>query len=155
MCLARKATPKRPSTAVLRTGDYADGSGSVQREVILEPAARAQGKTLPPPAPTRNMQVKQDIVTGIVDSQRPAPPRVDPPAPTPPPTPPAPQEPEPKMRTIKRTVAPGTTVRGQQRTESSAPSRRRRRSTRVGRRYGTSSLRIARNPNTGTGNLNY
>jgi len=100
-----------------------------------------------PPAPTRNMQVKQDIVTDIVDLQRPAP--------TPPPTPPAPQEPEPKMRTIKRTVAPGTTVRGQQRTESAAPSRRRRRSTRVGRRFGTSSLRIARNPNTGTGNLNY
>ena len=90
----------------------------------------------------------------------PAPPRVDPPAPIPapvsePPTPPAPQEPEPKMRTINRTVAPGTTVRGQQRTESAAPSRRRRRSTRVGRRFGTSSLRIARNPNTGSGNLNY
>ena len=154
MCLARAATPTRPSTTVLRTGEYADGSGNVQTDVLLSPAARAQGKTLPP-APTRNMQVKQDIVTDVVDLQRPAPPRVDPPAPTPPPTPPAPQEPEPKMRTINRTVKPGTTVRGQQRTQSAAPSRRRRTSARMGRRAGTSSLRIARNPNTGSGNLNY
>ena len=85
----------------------------------------------------------------------PAPPRVDPPAPTPPPPPPGPQEPEPKMRTINSTVKPGTTVRGQQRTQSAAPSRRRRTSARMGRRAGTSSLRIARNPNTGSGNLNY
>jgi len=144
MCLARRATPTRPSTAVLRTGDYADGSGSVQRDLVFEPAARAQGKTLPPfkPNPASEPAIK-----------RPTPPK---PAPvSEPPTPPAPQEPEPKMRTINRTVAPGTTVRGQQRTESAAPSRRRRRSTRVGRRFGTSSLRIARNPNTGTGNLNY
>ena len=70
-------------------------------------------------------------------------------------TPPAPQEPEPKMRTINRTVKPGTTVRGQQRTQSAAPSRRRRTSARMGRRAGTSSLRIARTPNTGSGNLNY
>jgi len=143
MCLARKVTPTRPSTPVLRTGDYADGSGSVQRELILEPAARAQGKTLPPYKPNPE---SEPAITRPTPSP---PPRVDPP------TPPAPQKPEPKMRTINRTVAPGITVRGQQRTESAAPSRRRRRSTRVGRRFGTSSLRIARNPNTGTGNLNY
>jgi hypothetical protein len=56
------------------------------------------------------------------------------PAPTPAPTPvatPTPSEPEPKMRVINRTVKAGT------------------------RRSGTSSLRIARNPNTGSGNLNY
>ena len=114
----------------------------------------------PPRRPRRRSPLKRsstkpsptaDRMAGRVErTPPPAPPRVDPP-----PTPPAPQEPEPKMRTINRTVAPGTTVRGQQRTESAAPSRRRRRSTRVGRRFGTSSLRIARNPNTGTGNLNY
>lgn len=79
------------------------------------------------------------------------------PAPTPPPqavTPPAPQEPAPKMRTIGRTSA-GTTVSGQQTTSTSAPSRRRRQSSRMGRRAGTRSLRISRNPNTGQGNLNY
>lgn len=79
------------------------------------------------------------------------------PAPTPPPqavTPPAPQEPAPKMRTIGRTSA-GTTVSGQQTTSTSAPSRRRRQSARMGRRAGTRSLRISRNPNTGQGNLNY
>ena len=66
-----------------------------------------------------------------------------------------PSEPEPKMRTINRTVKTGTTVRGQQTTQSAAPSRRRRTSARIGRRSGTNSLRIARNPNTGQGNLNY
>jgi len=73
---------------------------------------------------------------------------------TPEPTP-TPSEPEPKMRVINRTVKPGTTVRGQQTTQSAAPSRRPRRSVRIGRRSGTNSLRIARNPNTGSGNLNY
>lgn len=78
------------------------------------------------------------------------------PAPTPVATPaPTPSEPEPKMRVINRTVKAGTTVRGQQTTQSAAPSRRRRQSARMGRRSGTSSLRIARNPNTGSGNLNY
>ena len=107
------------------------------------------------PSPPRRVQAPPPPPKPTPPPPPPAPPRVDPPAPTPPPAPPAPQEPELKMRTINRTVAPGTTVRGQQRTESAAPSRRRRRSTRVGRRFGTSSLRIARNPNTGTGNLNY
>jgi len=69
--------------------------------------------------------------------------------------PPAPTEPEPKSRTINRTIKPGTTVRGQQRTESAAPSRRRIKSARMGRRSGTDSLRIARGSNTGSGNLNY
>jgi len=109
----------------------------------------------PPQSPQPNAKDSTPMMARVERTPPPAPSRVDPPAPTPPPTPPAPQEPEPKMRTINRTVAPGTTVRGQQRTESAAPSRRRRRSTRVGRRFGTSSLRIARNPNTGTGNLNY
>ena len=87
----------------------------------------------------------------------PAPPRVDPPAPTPPPQPsppPAPQEPAPKMRTIGRTSA-GTTVSGQQTTSTAAPSRRKRQTARMGRRAGTRSLRISRNPNTGQGDLLY
>jgi len=123
--------------------------------------SRPRPTPAPPPRrietrPTAESSPTADRMSGRVErTPPPAPPRVNPPAPTPPPTPPAPQEPEPKMRAINRTVAPGTTVRGQQRTESAAPSRRRRRSTRVGRRFGTSSLRIARNPNTGTGNLNY
>ena len=75
-----------------------------------------------------------------------------PPPPTPTP-PPAPTEPAPKMRTIARTSA-GTTVSGRQ-TTSAAPSRRRRQSSRMGRRAGTRSLRISRNPNTGQGDLLY
>ena len=80
-----------------------------------------------------------------------------PPAPTPPPqavTPPTPTEPAPKMRTIGRTSA-GTTVSGQQTTSTAAPSRRRRQTARMGRRAGTRSLRISRNPNTGQGDLLY
>ena len=80
-----------------------------------------------------------------------------PPAPTPPPqavTPPTPTEPTPKMRTIGRTSA-GTTVSGQQTTSTAAPSRRRRQTARMGRRAGTRSLRISRNPNTGQGDLLY
>ena len=75
-------------------------------------------------------------------------------SPQPAPTP-APKEPEPKMRTINRTATPGTTITGQQTTQSASPSRRRKTSARMGRRSGTNSLRIARNPNTGSGNLNY
>ena len=74
-----------------------------------------------------------------------------PPTPTPPP---APTEPAPKMRTIGRTSA-GTTVSGQQTTSTAAPSRRRRQTARMGRRAGTRSLRISRNPNTGQGDLLY
>ena len=70
------------------------------------------------------------------------------PQPTPPP------EPQPKMRTINRT-ATGTTVSGQQTTSPAAPSRRRRQTARMGRRAGTRSLRISRNPNTGQGDLLY
>ena len=70
-------------------------------------------------------------------------------------TAPTPKEPEPKMRTINRTATPGTTITGQQTTQSASPSRRRKTSARMGRRSGTNSLRIARNPNTGSGNLNY
>ena len=74
----------------------------------------------------------------------------------PPPPPPAPTEPAPKMRTIGRTsVRAGTTVSGQQTTSTAAPSRRRRQSARMGRRAGTRSLRISRNPNTGQGDLLY
>lgn len=62
---------------------------------------------------------------------------------------------EPKSRTINRTIKPGTTVRGQQKNQSVAPSRRKIKSARMGRRSGTNSLRIARNTNTGSGNLNY
>ena len=81
-----------------------------------------------------------------------------PPAPTPPPQavtpPPTPTEPAPKIRTIGRTSA-GTTVSGQQTTSTAAPSRRRRQTARMGRRAGTRSLRISRNPNTGQGDLLY
>ena len=91
-----------------------------------------------PSAPTRGMQFKQDMMADVLELQRPAP------TPT-----------EPKSRTINRTIKPGTTVRGQQRTESAAPSRRRIKSARMGRRSGTNSLRIARGSNTGSGNLNY
>ena len=100
--------------------------------------------------PTAESSPTADRMAGRVE-------RTPPPAPTPPPqavTPPAPQEPAPKMRTIGRTSA-GTTVSGQQTTSTSAPSRRRRQSSRMGRRAGTRSLRISRNPNTGQGNLNY
>ena len=69
---------------------------------------------------------------------------------------PAPAAPAPKMRTIGRTsVRAGTTVSGQQTTSTAAPSRRRRQTARMGRRAGTRSLRISRNPNTGTGDLVY
>jgi len=68
---------------------------------------------------------------------------------------PTPTEPEPKSRTINRTIKPGTTVRGQQKNQSAAPSRRKIKSARMGRRSGTNSLRIARGSNTGSGNLNY
>ena len=62
-------------------------------------------------------------------------------------------EPASKMRTIARTSA-GTTVSGRQ-TTTTAPSRRKRQSARMGRRAGTRSLRISRNPNTGQGDLLY
>lgn len=63
-------------------------------------------------------------------------------------------EPAPKMRTIGRTSA-GTTVSGQQTTSTAAPSRRRKQTSRMGRRAGTRSLRISRTPNIGQGDLLY
>ena len=96
-----------------------------------------------PSAPTRGMQFKQDAAADILElanSER---------------TNQKQSESEPKSRTINTTIKPGTTVRGQQRTESAAPSRRRIKSARMGRRSGTNSLRIARGSNTGSGNLNY
>ena len=99
--------------------------------------ARAERPTPPPPP-----------------APAPPPPPSPAPAPTPAPTsPPAPKEPAPKMRTIARTIA-GATVSGRQ-TTSTAPSRRKRQSSRMGRRAGTRSLRISRNPNTGQGDLLY
>ncbi len=95
-----------------------------------------------------------------VETPPPPPPRPTPPpppAPAPPPqavTPPTPTPPAPKMRTIGRTSA-GTTVSGQQTTSTAAPSRRKRQTARMGRRAGTRSLRISRNPNTGQGDLLY
>ena len=86
-----------------------------------------------------------------VETPPPPPQAVTPPTPTPPP---APTEPAPKMRTIGRTSA-GTTVSGQQTTSTAAPSRRKRQTARMGRRAGTRSLRISRNPNTGQGDLLY
>ena len=96
------------------------------------------------PRPTAESSPTADRMAGRVERTLP------PPEPTPPP---APTEPAPKMRTIARTSA-GTTVSGRQ-TTSAAPSRRRRQSSRMGRRAGTRSLRISRNPNTGQGDLLY
>ena len=105
------------------------------------------------PRPTAESSPTADRMAGRVERTLP------PPAPTPPPqavTPPTPTEPAPKMRTIGRTsVRAGTTVSGQQTTSTAAPSRRRRQSARMGRRAGTRSLRISRNPNTGQGDLLY
>ena len=109
----------------------------------------------PPPRrvetrPTAESSPTADRMSGRVE-------RTPPPAPTPPPqgvTPPTPTEPAPKMRTIGRTSA-GTTVSGQQTTSTAAPSRRKRQTARMGRRAGTRSLRISRNPNTGQGDLLY
>ena len=109
----------------------------------------------PPPRrvetrPTAESSPTADRMSGRVE-------RTPPPAPPPPPqavTPPTPTEPAPKMRTIGRTSA-GTTVSGQQTTSTAAPSRRKRQTARMGRRAGTRSLRISRNPNTGQGDLLY
>ena len=109
----------------------------------------------PPPRrvetrPTAESSPTADRMSGRVE-------RTPPPAPTPPPQaapPPAPTEPAPKMRTIGRTSV-GTTVSGQQTTSTAAPSRRKRQTARMGRRAGTRSLRISRNPNTGQGDLLY
>ena len=103
------------------------------------------------PRPTPESSPTADRMAGRVERTLPTP------APTPPPqavTPPTPTEPAPKMRTIGRTSA-GTTVSGQQTTSTAAPSRRRRQTARMGRRAGTRSLRISRNPNTGQGDLLY
>ena len=105
------------------------------------------------PRPTAESSPTADRMAGRVERTLP------PPAPTSPPqavTPPTPTEPAPKMRTIGRTsVRAGTTVSGQQTTSTAAPSRRKRQTARMGRRAGTRSLRISRNPNTGQGDLLY
>jgi len=95
--------------------------------------------------PTAKSSPTADKMGGRVERTLP------PPAPAPAP---APTEPAPKMRTIGRTSS-GTTVSGQQTTSTAAPSRRRRQTARMGRRAGTRSLRISRNPNTGQGDLLY
>ena len=110
---------------------------------------RRPRRPTPAPPPRR-------VETPLPPPPRPTPPP-PPPAPAPPPqavTPPTPTEPAPKMRTIGRTSA-GTTVSGQQTTSTAAPSRRKRQTARMGRRAGTRSLRISRNPNTGQGDLLY
>ena len=114
-----------------------------RRPTPAPPPRRVETRPTPESSPTA------DRMAGRVE-------RTPPPAPTPPPqavTPPTPTEPAPKMRTIGRTSA-GTTVSGRQ-TTSAAPSRRRKQSSRMGRRAGTRSLRISRNPNTGQGDLLY
>ena len=127
MCPPRR--PRRPTPAppprVVKPQPTAESSPTADRM-----AARVE-RTLPPPAPT------------------PPPQAVTPPTPTP-------TEPAPKMRTIGRTsVRAGTTVSGQQTTSTAAPSRRKRQTARMGRRAGTRSLRISRNPNPGQGDLLY
>ena len=114
----------------------------------------------PPRRPRRRSPLKRsstkpsptaDRMAAKVEKKKRTPTPPPAPAPTPPP---APTEPAPKMRTIARTSA-GTTVSGQQTTSTAAPSRRRRQTARMGRRAGTRSLRISRNPNTGQGDLLY
>ena len=115
-----------------------------RRPTPAPPPRRVETRPTPESSPTA------DRMSGRVE-------RTPPPAPAPPPqavTPPAPTEPAPKMRTIGRTSA-GTTVSGQQTTSTAAPSRRKRQTARMGRRAGTRSLRISRNPNTGQGDLLY
>ena len=81
-----------------------------------------------------------DFAAGLVDAIRPDIARVDK---------------TKNTSTEPRTIKPGTTIRGQQKNQSVAPSRRKIKSARMGRRSGTNSLRIPRNTNTGSGNLNY
>jgi len=81
-----------------------------------------------------------DFAAGLVDAIRPDIARVDK---------------TKNTSTEPRTIKPGTTIRGQQKNQSAAPSRRKIKSARMGRRSGTNSLRIPRNTNTGSGNLNY
>ena len=133
MCPPRR--PRRPTPAPpprrIEPRPTAESSPTADRM-----AGRVE-RTLPPSAP----------------APTPPPQAVTPPTPTPPP---APTEPAPKMRTIGRTsVRAGTTVSGQQTASTAAPSRRRRQTARMGRRAGTRSLRISRNPNTGQGDLLY
>ena len=115
-----------------------------RRPTPAPPPRRVETRPTPESSPTA------DRMAGRVE-------RTPPPAPTPPPqavTPPTPTEPAPKMRTIGRTSA-GTTVSGQQTTSTAAPSRKRKQTAIMGRRAGTRSLRISRNPNTGQGDLLY
>ena len=108
-----------------------------RRPTPAPPPRRIENRPTPESAPTA------DRMAGRVERTLP------PPAPAP-----APTEPAPKMRTIGRTSV-GTTVSGQQTTSTAAPSRRRKQTSRMGRRAGTRSLRISRNPNTGQGDLLY
>jgi len=115
------------------------------------PPRRPRRPRRPAPAPA---PPPRRVETPPPSPPRPTPPPPPAPAPAPPSPPPAPTEPAPKMRTIGRTSA-GTTVSGQQTTSTAAPSRRKRQTARMGRRAGTRSLRISRNPNTGQGDLLY
>ncbi len=115
-----------------------------RRPTPAPPPRRVETPPPPPPRPTPPPPPP---------APAPPPQALTPPTPTPPP---APTEPAPKMRTIGRTsVRAGTTVSGQQTTSNAAPSRRKRQTARMGRRAGTRSLRISRNPNTGQGDLLY
>ena len=112
-----------------------------RRPTPAPPPRRVETPPPPPPRPTPPPP----------PAPAPPPQAVTPPTPT---SPPAPTEPAPKMRTIGRTSA-GTTVSGQQTTSTAAPSRKRKQTAIMGRRAGTRSLRISRNPNTGQGDLLY
>ena len=110
---------------------------------------RPRPQPTPPPPPPRPTPPQPPLEPETGPEPTPPPRPTVGPEPTPPPT-----EPAPKMRTIGRTSA-GTTVSGQQTTSTAAPSRRKRQTARMGRRAGTRSLRISRNPNTGQGDLLY
>ena len=104
------------------------------------PPRRPRPRPTPPPPPP---------------APAPPPPPSPAPAPAPEPTPPpAPTEPAPKMRTIARTSA-GTTVSGRQTTSTATVLVEEDSLQEWGRRAGTRSLRISRNPNTGQGDLLY
>ena len=110
---------------------------------------RPRPQPTPPPPPPRPTPPQPPLEPETGPEPTPPPRPTVGPEPTPPPT-----EPAPKMRTIGRTSA-GTTISGQQTTSTAAPSRRKRQTARMGRRAGTRSLRISRNPNTGQGDLLY
>ncbi len=118
-------------------------STGLQNAITYKPKNQLQGPTISeqlPPAPNKSMQFKQDLMTGVLDIKRSE----------------NPTKAEVIASTLKNKQAPkGTTVSGQQKNQSVETVRKPRRTVRIDKRSGTNSLRIPRNTNTGSGNLNY